>query len=194
MAFAISNNFPKHYENCSIISHSFFFQNREAMEKLEELETSNNHLIKRLDKLKNAKSALLKDLWPLYGYERVSQINDTSPQPPSKVDIENSGTNSYTSPKQPHSSYNANDDDSSNNGTTKINGSSHHNNANGHWIDWWPTTTMMMGLCRDFISFSLHICLLCCCVVAMLEIRVSQSVSQVKQLVMHIFLINKNRN
>lgn len=32
------------------------------MEKLEELETSNNHLLKRLDKLKNAKSALLKDL------------------------------------------------------------------------------------------------------------------------------------
>lgn len=38
-------------------------QNREAMERLEELETSNNHLLKRLDKLKNAKSALLKDLW-----------------------------------------------------------------------------------------------------------------------------------
>ena len=34
------------------------------MEKLEELETANNHLIKRLDKLKNAKSALLKEIWP----------------------------------------------------------------------------------------------------------------------------------
>lgn len=35
------------------------------MEKLEELETSNNHLLKRLDKLKNVKSTLLKELWPL---------------------------------------------------------------------------------------------------------------------------------
>lgn len=33
-------------------------------ERVEELETANNHLLKRLDKLKNAKSALLKDLWP----------------------------------------------------------------------------------------------------------------------------------
>ncbi|XP_055524747.1 leucine-rich repeat flightless-interacting protein 2 isoform X2 [Wyeomyia smithii] len=37
-------------------------ENREAMDRLEELETCNNHLLKRLDKLKNAKSALLKDL------------------------------------------------------------------------------------------------------------------------------------
>lgn len=34
------------------------------MERLEELETSNNHLLKRMDKLKNAKSTLLKELWP----------------------------------------------------------------------------------------------------------------------------------
>ncbi|XP_058828664.1 leucine-rich repeat flightless-interacting protein 2 isoform X2 [Topomyia yanbarensis] len=37
-------------------------ENREAMDRLEEVETCNNHLLKRLDKLKNAKSALLKDL------------------------------------------------------------------------------------------------------------------------------------
>lgn len=42
----------------------FFLQNRETMERLEELETSNNHLLKRMDKLKNAKSTLLKELWP----------------------------------------------------------------------------------------------------------------------------------
>ncbi|KAI4460692.1 leucine rich repeat in flii interacting protein [Holotrichia oblita] len=35
---------------------------REAMNRAEELETSNTHLLKRLDKLKNAKSALLKEL------------------------------------------------------------------------------------------------------------------------------------
>lgn len=40
----------------------FSSQNREMMEKLEELETSHNHLLKRLDKLKNAKSTLLKEL------------------------------------------------------------------------------------------------------------------------------------
>lgn len=40
----------------------FIPQNREMMEKLEELETSHNHLLKRLDKLKNAKSTLLKEL------------------------------------------------------------------------------------------------------------------------------------
>lgn len=32
------------------------------MERLEEIETSHNHLLKRLDKLKNAKSALLKEI------------------------------------------------------------------------------------------------------------------------------------
>lgn len=32
------------------------------MERLEEAETANHHLLKRLDKLKNAKSAILKDL------------------------------------------------------------------------------------------------------------------------------------
>lgn len=37
-------------------------QHREIMERLEEAETANNHLLKRLDKLKNAKSAILKDL------------------------------------------------------------------------------------------------------------------------------------
>jgi len=37
-------------------------KHRELLEKLEEAETSNNHLLKRLDKLKNAKSAILKDL------------------------------------------------------------------------------------------------------------------------------------
>ncbi|XP_076266643.1 leucine-rich repeat flightless-interacting protein 2 isoform X5 [Rhynchophorus ferrugineus] len=35
---------------------------REAQSRAEELETSNTHLLKRLDKLKNAKSALLKEL------------------------------------------------------------------------------------------------------------------------------------
>lgn len=35
---------------------------REALARLEELETSNTHLQRRLDKLKNAKSNLLKDL------------------------------------------------------------------------------------------------------------------------------------
>ncbi|XP_045485089.1 leucine-rich repeat flightless-interacting protein 2 isoform X1 [Pieris rapae] len=35
---------------------------REALNRVEELETENNHLTKRLDKLKNAKSALLKEL------------------------------------------------------------------------------------------------------------------------------------
>lgn len=35
---------------------------REAISRAEELETSNTHLLKRLDKLKNAKSALLKEL------------------------------------------------------------------------------------------------------------------------------------
>ncbi|GLH08631.1 Leucine-rich repeat flightless-interacting protein 2 [Gryllus bimaculatus] len=35
---------------------------REAQARVEELETSNNHLQRRLDKLKNAKSALLKEL------------------------------------------------------------------------------------------------------------------------------------
>ncbi|CAH0718748.1 unnamed protein product, partial [Brenthis ino] len=35
---------------------------REALNRVEELETENSHLTKRLDKLKNAKSALLKDL------------------------------------------------------------------------------------------------------------------------------------
>ncbi|XP_041976854.1 dolichyl-diphosphooligosaccharide--protein glycosyltransferase 48 kDa subunit-like [Aricia agestis] len=35
---------------------------REALNRVEELETENKHLTKRLDKLKNAKSALLKDL------------------------------------------------------------------------------------------------------------------------------------
>ncbi|KAI5745812.1 hypothetical protein M8J76_014341 [Diaphorina citri] len=38
---------------------------REALARLEELETSNTHLQRRLDKLKNAKSNLLKDLLPL---------------------------------------------------------------------------------------------------------------------------------
>uniref|UniRef100_A0A6M2DLU5 Putative lrrfip family n=1 Tax=Xenopsylla cheopis TaxID=163159 RepID=A0A6M2DLU5_XENCH len=37
-------------------------EHREAQARVEELETANNHLLKRLDKLKNAKSALLKDL------------------------------------------------------------------------------------------------------------------------------------
>lgn len=35
---------------------------RESLSKIEELETSNMHLLKRFDKLKNAKSSLLKDL------------------------------------------------------------------------------------------------------------------------------------
>ncbi|XP_072379616.1 leucine-rich repeat flightless-interacting protein 2 isoform X2 [Diabrotica undecimpunctata] len=35
---------------------------RDALSRAEELETANSHLIKRLDKLKNAKSALLKEL------------------------------------------------------------------------------------------------------------------------------------
>lgn len=38
------------------------FQLRDAQSRLEELETTNNHLIKRFDKLKNARSNLLKDL------------------------------------------------------------------------------------------------------------------------------------
>lgn len=35
-------------------------------ERVEELTEANNHLLKRLDKLKNAKSALLKELWPAH--------------------------------------------------------------------------------------------------------------------------------
>nr|CAD7415235.1 unnamed protein product [Timema poppensis] len=35
---------------------------REAQSRVEELEVSNSHLQRRLDKLKNAKSALLKEL------------------------------------------------------------------------------------------------------------------------------------
>lgn len=41
---------------------SFCLQNREQAERIEELETANHHMVKRFDKLKNAKSALLKDL------------------------------------------------------------------------------------------------------------------------------------
>ncbi|XP_035902585.1 leucine-rich repeat flightless-interacting protein 2 isoform X2 [Anopheles stephensi] len=37
-------------------------ENREAMDRLEELETSNNHLLKRLDKLKNVKSTIMKEI------------------------------------------------------------------------------------------------------------------------------------
>ena len=40
----------------------FPLQLRDAQSRLEELETTNNHLIKRFDKLKNARSNLLKDL------------------------------------------------------------------------------------------------------------------------------------
>lgn len=39
------------------------FQLRETQTKMEELETSHNHLQRRLDKLKTAKSALLKEIW-----------------------------------------------------------------------------------------------------------------------------------
>lgn len=44
------------------LSICFPFQLRDAQSRLEELETTNNHLIKRFDKLKNARSTLLKDL------------------------------------------------------------------------------------------------------------------------------------
>jgi hypothetical protein len=37
-------------------------QLRESQARVEELETANTHLQRRLDKLKNAKSALLKEL------------------------------------------------------------------------------------------------------------------------------------
>lgn len=47
---------------CQIIYLFCLLQHRELMERLEEAETANNHLLKRLDKLKNAKSAILKDL------------------------------------------------------------------------------------------------------------------------------------
>lgn len=40
----------------------FAFQLREAQSRVEELETSNMHLHRRLDKLKSAKSTLLKEL------------------------------------------------------------------------------------------------------------------------------------
>ena len=40
----------------------FILQLRETQTKYEELETSHNHLQRRLDKLKTAKSALLKDI------------------------------------------------------------------------------------------------------------------------------------
>lgn len=40
----------------------FYFQVRETQARVEELETANSHLQRRLDKLKNAKSALLKEL------------------------------------------------------------------------------------------------------------------------------------
>lgn len=49
----------------SINSLFLFFYNlqiRESQSRVEELETSNSHLQRRLDKLKNAKSALLKEL------------------------------------------------------------------------------------------------------------------------------------
>lgn len=41
---------------------NFYFQVRETQARVEELETANSHLQRRLDKLKNAKSALLKEL------------------------------------------------------------------------------------------------------------------------------------
>lgn len=47
---------------------NLYFQAREALNRVEELETENSHLTKRLDKLKNAKSALLKDLWQYCAY------------------------------------------------------------------------------------------------------------------------------
>ena len=40
----------------------FWLQLREAQTKLEEYETANLHLQKRLDKLKNARSTLFKEL------------------------------------------------------------------------------------------------------------------------------------
>lgn len=39
-----------------------YLQLRETQTKMEELETSHNHLQRRLDKLKTAKSALLKEI------------------------------------------------------------------------------------------------------------------------------------
>lgn len=41
---------------------NILLQNREAMARIEELETANKHLETRLGKLKTAKSNLLKDL------------------------------------------------------------------------------------------------------------------------------------
>lgn len=45
-----------------IITTQYHFQVRESQGRVEELETANSHLQRRLDKLKNAKSALLKEL------------------------------------------------------------------------------------------------------------------------------------
>jgi len=48
--------------NTGIIYIYCYFQVRETQARVEELETANSHLQRRLDKLKNAKSALLKEL------------------------------------------------------------------------------------------------------------------------------------
>lgn len=66
----------------NIFYHSPLLQNREMMEKLEELETSHNHLLKRLDKLKNAKSALLKDLWSRVSINASAATPTSTPPPP----------------------------------------------------------------------------------------------------------------
>lgn len=50
---------PEQYIIINILSQ---FQNRELVERQEELETENNHLLRRFDKIKNAKSNLFKEI------------------------------------------------------------------------------------------------------------------------------------
>lgn len=56
--FVLTDNNSFTYKSNSIL----YFQVKESQSRIEELETTNNHLQRRLDKVKNAKSALLKEL------------------------------------------------------------------------------------------------------------------------------------
>lgn len=57
----ISKQFFENFR-CLCLFHYLCFQVRETQGRVEELETANSHLQRRLDKIKNAKSALLKEL------------------------------------------------------------------------------------------------------------------------------------
>lgn len=69
----------------------FSFQLRDAQNRLEELETTNSHLIKRFDKLKNARSTLLKDLSqdPAWGAGRTCSLSSQGPptSPPANLQL-----------------------------------------------------------------------------------------------------------